>query len=124
MLEDKVLKMNDLVKIMEPNLQASEIIKKAKSTNVAAGIFGGIGGGLLGWTLGGLVGGRAPNIGVVGTGVGFILIGIPIQKNANKKLLQAVDIYNNDLMGFTKPLEKPQYELLVNNNGIGLQLSF
>ena len=78
-----IMRMNDLVKIMESNQQAFNFMKKAQSNNIMAAIFSGAGGFLVGWPVGTALGGGDPNWTLAGVGAGLIGIAIPFSSRAN-----------------------------------------
>lgn len=120
----KKLTMGNLVKTMESNQQAFELIKKAQSNNTLASIIGFAGGGLIGWPIGTAVGGGDANWTLAGIGAGLIVVGIPIASSANKKAKQAVELYNSSLYSTAYYEFKPEFEIMANGNGIGLSMSF
>lgn len=116
--------MYDLVKTMKPNPQAYDLIKKAQSNHVLASIIGAAGGGLVGWPIGTALGGGDPNWTLLGIGAGLIAVGIPISSSANKKVKQAVDLYNSSLNSTSFYEFKPDFKVMVKGNGIGFSMSF
>ena len=120
----KNLKMGELVKTMESNQQAFDLIKKTQSNNTLASIIGFVGGGLIGWPIGTAIGGGDANWTLAGIGAGLVAIGIPISSSANKKAKQAVELYNSSL-NLTSFYEfKPEFKVITNGNGIGLSMNF
>ncbi|WP_111310072.1 hypothetical protein [Confluentibacter sediminis] len=85
------LRMGELVKIMEPNPQAFELIKKAQSNNTITYILVITSGGLIGWQTGTNSAGGDANWTLAGIGAGLIAIGIPISLSVDKKKKQAVE---------------------------------
>ena len=116
--------MKDLVKTMESNQQAFDLIKKAQSNNTLASIIGFAGGGLIGWPLGTAIGGGDANWTLAGIGAGLVAIGIPISSSANKKAKQAVELYNSSLNSTSFYEFKPEFKVIANGNGIGLLMNF
>jgi outer membrane lipoprotein SlyB len=116
--------MKDLVKTMESNKQAFDLIKKAQSNNTLASIIGFAGGGLIGWPIGTAVGGGDANWTLAGIGAGLVAIGIPISSSVNKKAKQAVELYNSSLNSTSFYEFKPEFKILANGNGIGLSINF
>ena len=119
-----LLKMNDLVKTMESNQHAYDLIKKAQSNNAIATIFGGAGGFLVGLPLGAAIGGGDANWTLAGIGAGLIAIGIPISSGVNKNAKQAVELYNSSLNPTSFYPHKPEFNVIANQNGIGLSINF
>ena len=118
------LKMNQLVKTMESNQQAFDLIKKAQSSNTLASVFGFAGGGLVGWPVGTAIGGGDANWVLAGVGAGLIAIAIPISMNANKKANEAVDIYNASLNTTSYQEVKTEFNIIGNAQGVGLSIRF
>ena len=116
--------MKDLVKTMESNKQAFDLIKKAQSNTTLASIIGFAGGGLIGWPIGTAAGGGDANWTLAGIGAGLIAIGIPISSSANKKAKQAVEIYNSSLNTVSFHEFKPEFTVIANGNGFGLSIKF
>jgi len=118
------LTMSNLVKTMESNQKAFELIKKAQSNNTIASIIGFAGGGLIGWPIGAAVGGGDANWTLAGIGAGLIAVGIPISSSANRKAKQAVELYNSSLNSTSFYEFKPEFKVITNTNGIGFSMSF
>lgn len=117
------LKMNEVVKAMEPNGLAYTQIKSAKSTATLANIVGGVGGFLVGWPIGAAVAGGKPNWKMAGVGAGLIVVSIPISHSANKKTKQAVETYNGGLPT-SSFWDKHELRLSLTENGVGLGFNF
>ncbi|MGI6342438.1 MAG: hypothetical protein ACOXZ9_05620 [Bacteroidales bacterium] len=120
---DQKLTLNKLAKIMEPNEQASRLIKSAQSNSTIAMILGYTGGFLIGWPIGTIVSGGDPYWLMAGVGLGIIIIRIPISKSAVKKTKHAVEMYNAGLQT-SSFWDKNELKLSVTENGIGLVLKF
>jgi len=116
--------MKSLVKTMESNQEAFDLIKKAKSSNTIASILAFSGGGLIGWPLGTALGGGKANWALAGIGAGLVAITIPISSGINKKLKQSVELYNSSLNSTSFNNFKPQFEIIGNKNGVGLLMNF
>ncbi len=115
-----LLKMKDLVKTMESNQQAFDLIKKAQLNNTMASIFGGAGGFLVGWPIGTAIGGGDANWTLAGVGAGLIAIVIPFSSGSNKNAKQAVELYNSSL----NLSSYYEFKVIGNGNGIGLSVNF
>lgn len=118
------LKMRDLVKTLESNQQAFDLIKKAQTNQSLASVIGFVGGGLVGWPIGTAIGGGDANWVLAGVGAGLIGVSIPIASGANKKTKKAVETYNASLGTTAFNRSKPQWKFVANGNGIGLSLGF
>ena len=114
----------DLVKTMENNQQAFDLIQKAQSNNTLASIIGFAGGGLIGWPIGTAIGGGDANWTIAGIGVGLVAIGIPISSSVNKKTKQAVELYNSSLNSTSSNEFKHEFKVIANGYGIGLSMNF
>ena len=120
---EKILRMNQLVKAMEPNEQAYKQIKSAQSTYTLASIVGFAGGFMVGWPIGTAISGGEPNWTMAGIGAGLIVVSIPISNSFNKKAKLAVDTYNGGLQT-SSFWDKNELKLSMTGNGIGLTLNF
>ncbi|WP_179353785.1 hypothetical protein [Winogradskyella vidalii] len=120
----KLMKMKDLVKTMESNQKAFDLIKKAQSNNTIASIIGGAGGFLVGWPIGTAIGGGDANWTLAGIGAGLIAIGIPISSGVNKNAKKAVELYNSSLNSTSYYEFKPEFKIIAKGNGIGLSMNF
>lgn len=116
--------MGDLVKTMEPNEQAYDLMKKARSNNIIASVIGFAGGGLIGWPIGAALGGGEPNWALAGIGAGLVVVSIPISSSASKKAKQAVDLYNASLNSTSMNGLRTDFEFIANGNGIGISMTF
>ncbi|MEP4532050.1 MAG: hypothetical protein ABJ004_03115 [Cyclobacteriaceae bacterium] len=119
---DKTLTINQLLSTMKENPEAYDLMKSAKSTTDAANVLGVIGGFMIGWPLGSAIGGGEPNWALAGIGAGVLAVGIPVSISANRKLLNAVDRYNQGLEN-TSMNYSPKLNLTF-GNGFGLALNF
>lgn len=120
---DKLLKVNQLVNIMKPNVQAYKQIKSARSAYTMAMFLSYAGGFMVGWPIGTAVGGGEPNWVLAGIGGGLIVVAIPIGQSFNKKAKQAVETYNSGLRT-SSFWDKNELNLSMTGNGIGLTLNF
>lgn len=123
-VDGKIVSMKEMINLMESNTQAMALMKKAKSNTTLATILGGAGGALIGFPIGTAIGGGDANWTLAGVGAGLIIVAIPIASGANKKANQAVDLYNSSLNGTSYSNFKPQFNMVVNGNGVGISMSF
>ena len=121
--DQQMLKMPQLVNIMQSNQAASIEIKKAKSSNTWSTVFACAGGFMVGWPLGTAIGGGEPEWAMAGIGAGLIVVAIPIANKANKHAKNAVDIYNGGISANTGS-NKFELNCTFTGNGIGLVLNF
>jgi hypothetical protein len=57
-------------------------------------------------------------------GAGLVGISIPISSNVNKKVKEAVEIYNSSINSTTSTNFNPKFNFITNRNGIGLSMNF
>lgn len=120
---DELISIGDLASIIESNTSAFELIKKGRTNRSLAAVLGFAGGGLIGWSIGTSVGGGDANWTLAGIGTGLVIIGIPISSRANKKINQAVELYNASFNSTSKTF-KPEFKIIANSSGFGLSMNF
>jgi len=98
-------------------------LAKVAQTNYTMGnIFASVGGFLIGWPVGTALRGDKPNWNLAAAGAGLVVLGIPFVSAGNKKLKEAVDLYN---AGFKETSRyKPQYHFTAGIYGIGITVTF
>ena len=114
-------------KIMESDLKAMHLFKKAKNKESLGGFILGLG---IGATVADLVMGattsnkKYPTV-ITYAGIGLMAVSIPILSGRKKLVQQSVDLYNSNLQEQNKTLGG-NFELnMVNNsNGFGIQINF
>ncbi|WP_298498032.1 hypothetical protein [uncultured Algibacter sp.] len=121
---DKLISIGDLASIIETNTNAFNLIRKGRTNRSLSAVLGFAGGGLVGWPLGTSMGGGNANWTLAGIGAGLIIIAIPISSSANKKINQAVELYNASLNGSTNTHFKPEFNIIANSSGLGLSVNF
>lgn len=119
----QILSMNQLVNTMKPNEQAYQLVKSGQTTQTVAMVFSAAGGFMIGWPLGAAIAGGEPNWVMAGIGAGLVVVSIPISQSANKKIKQAVDVYNGGLQT-SSFWDKNELKFAMTGNGIGLTLTF
>ena len=124
MQNEKPMSMRGLIKAMELNADAYQLIKKASTNNTLANILGGAGGALIGFPIGTSLGGGDANWALAGIGAGLIVVSIPISSSLHKNAKQAVDIYNASLNETSFYHFKPKFNMIANQHGIGLSMNF
>lgn len=114
-------------KIMESDLKALHLFKKAKNKESLGGFILGLG---IGATVADLVMGATTSnkkypTAITYAGIGLMAVSIPILSGRKKLVQQSVDLYNTNLQEENKTLGG-NFELnMVNNsNGFGLQINF
>jgi hypothetical protein len=119
-----VLTMDNLPGKVASNKESLSLINKAKSSAKFVTVLGYAGGFLIGWPIGTAIGGGKANWGIAGVGVGILAIAFPIASGADKKINQAVELYNASLNPTSYFQSKPELNVVANANGIGLSMSF
>jgi hypothetical protein len=113
------LDLSSLQQKFETSPEALALVNQAKSQYGTANVLGFVGGFLIGWPIGTAIGGGEPAWALAGAGAGILAVAIPINSSANKKVKQAVDIYNGGLNS-----TGTAYLKLSGGNGLGLTLVF
>ncbi len=122
-LDGKALSLKEMKNILKPDAEAYKLIKSAKSNNDIASVLGGVGGFMIGWPLGTAMGGGDPEWIMAGIGAGLVIVSFPLSSAASKKALKAVDKYNAGLSSSGNYF-KPEFDLNINGNGIGIVMQF
>lgn len=113
-------------KVMETDLKALHLFKKAKTKESLGGFLLGLG---IGGTVADLAMGLTSDVkyptAITYAGVGLMAVSIPILSGRKKMVQESVDIYNQGLKDEKKTLGN-NFELnIVNNsNGLGIQINF
>ena len=84
----------NLAPIMKDNPDASQLLKNAKSSKVAAGVFSFAGGFLLGYAVANSLIKKKVNYGLGGVGLSLIIVSIPFESGARKSTSDAVRVFN------------------------------
>ncbi|WP_298554476.1 hypothetical protein [uncultured Algibacter sp.] len=121
---DELVSIGDLASIMESNTEAFELIKKGRTSRGLSAVLGFAGGALVGWPLGTSIRGGDANWTLAGIGAGLIAVAIPISNGSNKKINQAVELYNASLNSTSQNTFKPEFNIIGNGKGIGLSMNF
>lgn len=113
-------------KVMETDLKALHIFKKAKTKESLGGFILGLG---IGGTAADLVMGLTSDVkyptGITYVGVGLMAISIPILSGRKKMVQESVDIYNQGLKDEKKTLgDNFELNIVNNSNGFGIQINF
>ncbi|MFT6215682.1 MAG: hypothetical protein ACJAS3_002082 [Roseivirga sp.] len=108
--------------LMENYPEAYDYMKKARTNNTMASIFGGIGGYLIGYPLGQAIAGGDANWGMAGVGAGVILIALPFHSAFKKNANLSIDLYNK--ADYKALNENVQLKIGLLENGVGLKVSF
>jgi hypothetical protein len=123
-LNGNIMNFETMSHMMQNNIEATQLLNKAKGSSGFANVLGYVGGFLVGYPLGTALGGGQANWTLAAIGAGIFVIALPIASSANKNLKQAVDVYNSSLNQTS--YKQPEYELKlgINPNGLGLTLNF
>lgn len=113
-------------KVMETDLKALHLFKKAKSKEALGGFILGLG---IGGTVADLVMGLTSDVkyptAITYAGVGLMAVSIPILSGRKKMVEESVDIYNTGVKDQKKTLgDNFELNIVNNTNGVGLQINF
>lgn len=113
-------------KVMETDLKALHVFKKAKTKESLGGFILGLG---VGGTVADLVMGLTSDVkyptGITYAGVGLMAVSIPILSGRKKLVQESIDIYNSGLQDQKKILgDNFELNIVNNSNGVGLRINF
>jgi hypothetical protein len=113
-------------KVMETDLKALHLFKKAKTKESLGGFLLGLG---IGGTVADLAMGLTSDVkyptGITYAGVGLMAISIPILSGRKKMVQESVDVYNQGLKDEKKTLgDTFELNIVNNSNGVGLRINF
>ncbi len=115
----------DTKKLLETNLQASNLFKSGLSKESTGGFLIGFGGALV---ITDLVVGLVSDVkypsAATFIGVGALLVSIPVLSGKNKKMKDGIDIYNNGLKNTGANDSNFEVNILSNTRGYGIQIRF
>lgn len=125
----KEIKLKEVIQILDNNPNTLKLIKLAKSNYTTSRVFGIVGAGLVLVPVGISTFERLskeinPNWKIGLAGASLILISIPIYREGNKNAKKAIDIYNSKFNPTSSNTTRFDYELVVNETGLGLRISF
>lgn len=112
----------ELAGLLSLNKAAHAEYKKSKGSMAGAMILSFAGGFCIGWPIGTAIAGGDANWTLAAIGGGLILLSIPFTLDANKKVENAIDIYNGGLSRSSSA--KPKVLLGFSPNGAGIRLVF
>lgn len=121
---DEKLSWKELLNKTQNSSKSYELIKKAKSQNTFANIVSFSGGVLIGIPIGISLSGDEPNWTLAYIGGGIALLALPISFSALKNVSSGIDVYNESLKSLSKSSFHPEFEIVLNGNGIGLSMTF
>jgi len=116
----KPLNYRQLAEMMKSNDLAYKHIKRAKRNQNTSLLFQYAGGFLIGYPIGTMIAGGDPNWVLAGIGGGLILLSIPFVTSSMENGKQAVQYYNERIQSDVGYRRKPQFEVGVTQNGIGI----
>lgn len=123
----KKLSINKAMEIAKNNSEVIKNLKSAKTNRTIGGIIAYPGAIAFGYTLGLSLNQHEnapdPNWTVGGIGAGMMIGGMILQGNSNKKLKEAVRLYNSTLNSSSNTL-KPELNIIYSENGLGISVSF
>jgi hypothetical protein len=114
-------------KVMETDLKALHLFKKAKSKESLGGfILGlGIGGTVADLVMGLTSDGKKYPTAITYVGVGLMAVSIPILSGRKKMIEKSIDTYNSGLQEQKKTLgDNFELNIVNNSNGVGLRINF
>ena len=122
---NKKLSNAEVIKLLEPHTELLASYNQAKSKSTVGGLLLGFG---LGLTAADLVTGLTKDIkyptALTYVGLAATIISIPVLSGRSKKIQSAVDGYNNSLEPNKVGFSIDKINIITNQNGIGMQLSF
>ncbi len=124
---DKQLTIDELAFAVRSNDEAYQMVRSAQSNQSFAMVLGYVGGFMIGWPIGTAIGGGEPNWLVAGFGVVVTTLGFTAASGAEKKVKQAVDLYNEGLgtISLNDPRRSPtELRFSLSEYGVGLTLKF
>lgn len=118
----EVLKLKHLAAVVAADKEANNLAIQAKSLSDLSFIISAIGGGFIGAPLGKAMAGGDPKWVSAGIGGGLVLSALQLYSVSANKAKAAIDIYNKSLSNNTS--NKPTFNMVVKNNGVGLKMTF
>ena len=116
------LRMKEAMALMQNYPESLEYLKKARTNNTFAGVFGFIGGYLIGYPLGQSIAGGDANWGMAGAGAAVILVALPFHSAFKKNTQMAIELYNQ--ADYKTLNNDVQLNIGLVGNGIGLKVTF
>lgn len=121
----ELLKMGELADRVSGNIATEKLMRVAKRRKAIGFVVAGIGGTFTGLTLSAALSSTYfPIIIPVTLGAIFTGIAFPIFLGANRKVFQAVQVYNNSLENQSQRSVKPQFEFAASPSGVGFLIKF
>lgn len=95
--KNQPIKAKDFKVLLQPNAEAYNSYKSARTSNAFSTILSYAGGFLIGWPIGTAIGGGKPEWALAGIGGGLVALAIPLAISSNKKMKKAVHLYNSGI---------------------------
>ena len=122
---DKVIKLKHLANAMRGDQRAIDLAISAKANADLAFGFSFIGGAFIGAPVGKAMAGGDPKWVSAGIGGGLVLIALQLfYRNSNEKAKAAIDMHNANLSYYDNAPNKPSFNWIVRDNGLGVRMSF
>jgi hypothetical protein len=115
--------MNELVNLMEPDSEAYDLMKSARSNYIGSLFLSLPGGALIGLPIGTAIAGDDPEWGLAAVGAGLVVLAIPFARKSNKKAQKAVGLYNSSL-SHAHSHRRPTIAFISTRTGVGLGITF
>ena len=122
--DGKKLKAKQIKRKLKSNIEASALMKSARSNYIWSSILGGAGGALVGFPVGTAIAGGNVKWELAGAGAVLILVAIPILNNYNKKARKAVELYNSGLPNVSATFFKPEFNFNFKGTSMGISMTF
>ncbi|PPK87356.1 hypothetical protein CLV84_0296 [Neolewinella xylanilytica] len=119
----QMLRMGDLVDRMEPETEAYDLMRSARTNLTIAKVLALPAGALIGWSLSAGIADGDTNWKLAAVGGGLIVAMIPFSSAGNRKSRAAVDLHNERL-GFRLPDDRPVFALAATKDGLGRTVGF
>ncbi len=118
------LKPKALLTVLESHPESYILAQKANRNLVSSMVVGGIGGVFIGIPVGMALSGADPAWELLGVGAGVSLIAFTFGRRSDKQFRSAVASYNQSLGHLDSRSFQPQYSLISDSDGLGLQIRF
>ena len=120
----QILTFGKMTTIMNGNIEASNYLRKAKTSNVFSIIFGIAGGYCMAYPIAKSLSGKQPNWSMFAGGCGLTAVYIPIVISTNKNVKLAVSAYNKAKKATSYRATEYSLQLGLSHNELGLILKF
>lgn len=114
----------DVLNTTQPNVEAYNYIKKAKTNHTVSAVLSFAGGFLIGVPIGQSIGKGEPNWTLAYIGGGLAGVSIPFYLSAVKNAKEGLNTYNQSLHSAHQNPFNPEFKFKANGNGIGLSMNF